>query len=98
MSDKTLLGLKLTPEELVQYQGFFQNQGQALAEVGRITMEYNQALDQGRQVLNQINQAREQWMVKAFSSRGINPVTGKWTIIPQTGEIINETKLHVVDS
>ena len=96
MAEKLEL-LTLTPDELAQYRNFFQQQGQALAEVGRITMEYQGALKQAEAMLGQLIQTREQWTLRAFSSRGINPVTGKWTIDPQTGAILNETKLHVVD-
>jgi hypothetical protein len=86
----------LTPDELVEYQNFFAHQARALAEVGRITMEYQSALEQAKTVLSQINQARETWTLRAFSKRGINPVSGQWEIEPTTGKIINNSKLHVV--
>ena len=98
MADLKLEQLKLAPDELIQYQNFYQQQGAAMAEIGRITMEYQGALEQAKAVLSQMNQAREQWIIRALSVRGINPATGNWEIMPQTGDIINKTKLRAVES
>jgi hypothetical protein len=86
---------QLTPDELIQYQNFFNAHSKMLTEVGKITMEYQAMLDQAKQGVSQIVQVKDSWTLKTLSSRGINPIAGNYEIDPMTGNIINKAKLHV---
>jgi hypothetical protein len=99
MSDEQkLLVPELSPQELIEYQKFYQAHGQMLAEIGRLWMEHQAMLDQAKASISQLIQTKENWTLRALSQRGINPISGKWEIDPQTGKIINIAKLRVAES
>ena len=89
--------LQLKPDDLIRLQEFHKQRAQAARQLGAATLEYQQLLRAIEQRIMRSLQQEEQFARAVLPKYGVNIDTGEWRIDPNTGDILNLSKLTVPD-